>query len=299
MVASFIPSILDELDDVGITSPAAGHVLRHDGSNWVNQQLAHSDLSGIGALSHSTIDSYLDQAVKIASSPRFAGLDISAAAPSFTLTDTTPSAKSLKIDVDANIAQIMEKAGVSNSLLVLDLTNNRLGIGISPSKPFHVDGDVQIHDLVIDENPLGPGRWMVFTLNATAAGNCAIDFDPQPFSNEDAMFRFFRNTNTTNPVYFQVLKGNATATVNHVFYGKGGDSYVCADNGLFGIGTASPVLTGTGKLHMAADTMRLDTARTPASASAAGNQGEICWDSSYIYFCTAANTWRRAAHSTW
>ena len=37
----------------------------------------------------------------------------------------------------------------------------------------------------------------------------------------------------------------------------------------------------------------------PASAAAAGTAGEIAWDASYIYVCTATNTWKRAALSTW
>ena len=69
--------------------------------------------------------------------------------------------------------------------------------------------------------------------------------------------------------------------------------------GKVGIGTTGPVISGTGKLHMAANTFRLDTARTPASAAAAGNAGEFCWDASYLYVCIAAATWRRLAHNTW
>lgn len=38
---------------------------------------------------------------------------------------------------------------------------------------------------------------------------------------------------------------------------------------------------------------------TPASAIAAGIAGEIAWDASYIYICTATNTWKRVAISTW
>lgn len=38
---------------------------------------------------------------------------------------------------------------------------------------------------------------------------------------------------------------------------------------------------------------------TPASATALGVVGEWAWDASYIYVCTAANTWKRAALSTW
>ena len=41
------------------------------------------------------------------------------------------------------------------------------------------------------------------------------------------------------------------------------------------------------------------TLRTPASASATGVQGTIVWDASYIYICTATNTWKRVAIATW
>jgi len=66
-------------------------------------------------------------------------------------------------------------------------------------------------------------------------------------------------------------------------------------NGYVGIGTTTP----TGLLDVNADKARIRTAKTPASASAAGNAGEICWDASYIYVCTATNTWCRAALTTW
>lgn len=65
--------------------------------------------------------------------------------------------------------------------------------------------------------------------------------------------------------------------------------------GSVGIGTTSP----TAALDVNASTMRLRTARTPASSSATGDAGDICWDSSYLYVCIATNTWRRVAHSTW
>lgn len=38
---------------------------------------------------------------------------------------------------------------------------------------------------------------------------------------------------------------------------------------------------------------------TPASATASGTAGEVAWDADYIYVCTAANTWKRVAISTW
>jgi len=37
---------------------------------------------------------------------------------------------------------------------------------------------------------------------------------------------------------------------------------------------------------------------TPASSSAAGKIGSVVWDTGFIYVCTATNTWKRAALST-
>jgi hypothetical protein len=62
-----------------------------------------------------------------------------------------------------------------------------------------------------------------------------------------------------------------------------------------GIATTSP----TAKLDVNSNIIRLRTSKTPASASAAGNAGDICWDSNYVYICVATNTWKRAALSSW
>lgn len=66
-------------------------------------------------------------------------------------------------------------------------------------------------------------------------------------------------------------------------------------NGNVGIGTTSP----TALLDVNSDILRLRTAKTPASAGADGNAGDICWDSDYVYVCVATNTWKRSALSTW
>jgi hypothetical protein len=46
-------------------------------------------------------------------------------------------------------------------------------------------------------------------------------------------------------------------------------------------------------LRMAAPTL------IPASASATGSEGQIAWDSAFIYVCIATNTWKRVAIATW
>ncbi len=45
--------------------------------------------------------------------------------------------------------------------------------------------------------------------------------------------------------------------------------------------------------------LNLSVSKTPSSASDTGVLGDIAWDTSYIYVCTATNTWKRVAIATW
>ena len=63
------------------------------------------------------------------------------------------------------------------------------------------------------------------------------------------------------------------------------------------VGTSSD--SGGALLQVNGDRIRVGTAKTPATSGATGTAGEICWDASYIYVCTATNTWKRTAIATW
>jgi hypothetical protein len=67
-------------------------------------------------------------------------------------------------------------------------------------------------------------------------------------------------------------------------------------NGKLLIGTTT---AGASKLTVADDSIQVNTAKTPASATATGTTGQIAWDANYIYVCTATNTWKRTAIATW
>lgn len=80
----------------------------------------------------------------------------------------------------------------------------------------------------------------------------------------------------------------------------GNDSYIQQGNLVLGATAAGA------KLDIAGESMRIRTAKTPASSTADGWIGEIAWDANYIYVCTAGDgpggstdTWERVAISTW
>ncbi len=77
-----------------------------------------------------------------------------------------------------------------------------------------------------------------------------------------------------------------------------GSVFVKAGSGIPTVGTfTSSGFAVTGELSVSGDT-QLAT-KTPASASATGTTGTVAWDANYLYVCTATNTWKRAALTTW
>lgn len=99
-------------------------------------------------------------------------------------------------------------------------------------------------------------------------------------------------------------------------YWRGDKSWQTLDKSAVGLGNLSNSVTGSGDSVLATnptlngvtisglavvsgDTLRITTEKTPASATATGTKGDACWDADYIYVCVSANTWKRAALSTW
>ena len=93
--------------------------------------------------------------------------------------------------------------------------------------------------------------------------------------------------------------GNASVSVANTWgvgiSTNGVTRLVVTSNGEVGIGTTSP----SQLLDINSDSIRVRTIKTPATAVANGTQGQISWDSNYIYVCIAANTWKRSALTTW
>jgi len=94
-----------------------------------------------------------------------------------------------------------------------------------------------------------------------------------------------------------VIRLASSHSANALEIQNSGGSVLSAFNasGSLGLNIGTP----TAALDINSDTMRLRTARTPASATATGNAGDICWDNGYVYVCVATNTWKRAQLLTW
>ncbi|MBI2414734.1 hypothetical protein HYV31_02755 [candidate division WWE3 bacterium] len=80
------------------------------------------------------------------------------------------------------------------------------------------------------------------------------------------------------------------------FYaGDGGTIDLVLENGgNLGIG---PDINPTELLDIDGDTVRLRDSKTPANSSESCSQGEIVWDSGYVYVCVATDTWKRSTLS--
>jgi hypothetical protein len=91
--------------------------------------------------------------------------------------------------------------------------------------------------------------------------------------------------------------GSDYALVRYSDAGEALDTVISArrSNGQVGIMTNA----ATAPLDVNGNGIRVRTAKTPASATAAGNAGDICWDANYMYVCVATNTWKRSPLATW
>jgi hypothetical protein len=58
-------------------------------------------------------------------------------------------------------------------------------------------------------------------------------------------------------------------------------------------------ISATGVVAITGDQLQIATAKTPTTAADTGTAGAICRDASFIYVCTATNTWKRVAIATW
>lgn len=158
-------------------------------------------------------------------------------------------------------------------------------IGIGTTTPAY---KLQIEDTTSPGSSPTTGIYLLRLANNIGWGSPAILFTGYSLHNT-ASIEVLDSGSDTGNISFKTATngGNLTEKVKFL------------NNGNVGIGTPYPTISDGIGLHINGKIIRLGSSKTPGSASAAGYQGEICCDSSYIYVCTATNTWKRAAISTW
>ena len=220
----------------------------------------------------------------------------------------------------ADVFKVSDDGSFTGGSFVYDATNKKLGSGLSvghaPEASFHItdfSGIASRGAIIGQHNDGAQAANLIFRKTR------GTDLAPTIVSALDYIGSFHANAfdgvdlETPASVFFRIDNTPAVDNIpTSIIFGTGGNSkggaspynktnrLIMYSNGIVGVGTTettAPTMTGAaanGKLYMAGDTMRLATPRTPSPSTSACNQGEISWDSSYIYVCTATNTWKRS-----
>jgi hypothetical protein len=129
----------------------------------------------------------------------------------------------------------------------------------------------------------------IFRLEDTSSGVAASP--ALQFYSADGLLAFFGlGSSSNNDVDLFTNAGNLD------IWAGGLQHLRLSTTGQFLIGTT---VTGASKLVVNDDSIQINNSKTPASASDTGTTGQIAWDASYLYVCTAPDTWTRAALATW
>ena len=188
---------------------------------------------------------------------------------------------------------------VDTSTLKVDSSNNRVGIGTaSPDTLLHLYSSAASKPVLKIENQQGGSN----PVSIQMLRNTNTPADDDAIGQID--FRSMNDADTPEEILYGYITALSTDVTDGTedgelqFYTMKNGILVSAltlQSGNTGIGTADP----TEALDVNSDAIRIRSSQTPASASAAGTAGMICWDSDYIYVCVDTNTWKRVAISTW
>jgi len=179
------------------------------------------------------------------------------------------------------------KMSAATPVFTTVLTGN--GTVAAPSVSFASDQDTGLYR--IGANSIG----------VAAGGNLRARIDSSGItsyglSSEVQTTDYVQNT-TGSTMQMALLSGTGNTSGKLEVYNTGG-----AASGVLNINTSGggAVNFGSGTATFAgaatiAGTVIHTLSATPATSTATGTVGTISWDASYIYICTATDTWRRVA----
>lgn len=268
-------------DVVGIGSTNAAHALR---------------ISGVSLTSTTQYAVVLAQATSSAATSIGCGLYVSATTAAAAFTQTS----SIGIQIDAATKGAGSTMTTLYGLKIEDQTAGGTNYAIYTGL-----GSVQFGDNV-----------------TLANGNLSVDWT-RIGNDVRTLIRNNDNTNGASNAISYVIVGGASSGDAYSRYSISGvkdwsvgidnsdsDAFVVSESGSPGSSNRLKIAVGgavsipgtldvTGLFTTGSDSIRISTSKTPSSASDTGTQGQIAWDSGFIYVCTATNTWKRVAIATW
>ena len=276
-----------QLDDIAALAVTDGNVIVGDGSNWVAESGATARTS-LGLAIGTDVQAYDATLAALAAyntngllaqiaADTFAGRTITGTANEITVTNgdgvsgnpTLSLPSGINLGDASSLATDEVKAYNGAGLKLYDDGSN--GIFVKDGGNVGIGTTLPSYRLHIKSSAANTWPFYITASDGGALGGMVEG------SSGDAIFNLYDTS------------GNADISLD-----TSGNSYF-NNSGNVGIGDTSP----TALLDINSDILRLRTAKTPASAGAAGNAGDICWDADFLYIATATNTWERVAIATW
>lgn len=173
------------------------------------------------------------------------------------------------------------------------LEANATGFGLCAVGAFALSGNITgKYNCAIGYSALSVSDGSDNTVVGTLAGNSLTGGNSNTFIGRSSGQSI--NTGSSNTIIGRA-SGTSSMSSTIILAAGTNERARCDSSANWGFGTTAP----TAKMDINGDSMRLRTASTPASATAAGDAGTIKWDADHIYVCVATDTWKRAALSTW
>lgn len=168
--------------------------------------------------------------------------------------------------------------------LDLEIVNNGSGavltqkLGVNTAR---LDGNISSYTNLYD--PTTSGSWLKAAYLASGLYSGGISLVDTVNINDSGRFGYSLYT-TTSGTNLNIGIANITGTVS---------------NALTINTKLNPTSVSGSSLEFYGNQFRILYPNTPASGTATGSQGDICWDSGYLYVCVATNSWKRTELSSW
>jgi len=253
------------VDDSGTTQTVTGSVIKSYITS--SDMVVSGNITSAGSLIPATSNTYT------LGTPTFKWADMYIGPNSIHIQDTANSANTGILTVTNGILQINGVAGLQANL-------------ISGNTSLTLDSNANVTITVAGSD----NSWTFDDTNKlTTPGNVLVQD-----SNQNDIIELRTDGNIA-------FNGSSTLSVNGGFFVSsvgstdGQGNIVTYDSGEFKYGPQLKDYAGNIGANNITITGLLKAPQTTKASNATGTPGQICWDSNYIYVCTATNTWKRVS----